>query len=189
MVVETQRLATGSAQTDVASMERVTNEVGTPASEGARERQTQMTIDIGQSPSMELPEGEQSQSRRHQRLFEHLDWLKDSVIQKLRSGPSLQSALARDRRLEGSSVAVGAHSQDLEKASPARSSSSDPQENKGNQLSADCRICQMSPSTDDVIELGCACKKDMGRVHAVCAVTWFSFRGSRFGSHPLHFHS
>jgi hypothetical protein len=42
-----------------------------------------------------------------------------------------------------------------------------------------CRVCSMSSATADVIDLGCKCKQDLGRVHRGCAEKWFRVRGSR----------
>ncbi|KAG9158902.1 hypothetical protein Leryth_013295 [Lithospermum erythrorhizon] len=63
-------------------------------------------------------------------------------------------------------------------------------DNKEEEVGKDCRICHLSLmgngiSDDDsngnagiCIELGCACKGDLGNAHKQCAETWFKMKGN-----------
>ncbi|CAM6100110.1 unnamed protein product [Calypogeia fissa] len=42
-----------------------------------------------------------------------------------------------------------------------------------------CRICYMNSATAEIVNLGCACKLDLGQAHKRCADTWFAFKGNR----------
>lgn len=50
------------------------------------------------------------------------------------------------------------------------------QENNGKSL---CRICHTGTEAAEIINLGCACKLDLGLAHSSCANTWFQPRGNR----------
>lgn len=47
-----------------------------------------------------------------------------------------------------------------------------------------CRICHLgweSSCSDQLIQLGCGCKGELGVSHLPCAQTWFKQKGNRYG--------